>query len=60
MADLDALMDLATMIVSNSSSYMISEIIAGLPLWHAEHMASLHSSSLPHTEEPYLVESNQL
>ena len=41
--DLDELASPETVIASNSSSYTISEIVAGLPLKHAERMASMHS-----------------
>lgn len=43
MKDLDELTGPETVIASNSSSYTISEIVTGLPLKHAERMASLHS-----------------
>lgn len=41
--DLDELTSPETVIASNSSSYTISEIVAGVPLKHADRMTSLHS-----------------
>jgi 3-hydroxyacyl-CoA dehydrogenase len=53
--DLDPLVGPDTVIASNSSSYTISEIMSGLPLRHAERMASLHSCEHPKSFRARLI-----
>jgi len=57
--DLDEVADPSTIIASNSSSYTISEIIAGLSLKHPDRLVSLHSYWPPETPAIEIMASQQ-